>query len=154
VKNGPTNLILTTTATSLHGENETRMISVPTNDSAEQTRAVLRQLALGTDGSADLREWHEFQEWIAGAEHRVVTPFAMYLADTIPAVAVRLRRDFRSVLRPIAAHAVLHQVNRDRDDSGRIVAHPDDYTSVRALVADLLSEGVGATVSALTRETV
>src|SRR5919198_6120447 len=33
-KHGPTGLILTTTATSLHGENETRLISLPTDVSA------------------------------------------------------------------------------------------------------------------------
>ena len=38
---GPTNLITTTTAVSLHGENETRLLSVPSNDSKEQTRAVM-----------------------------------------------------------------------------------------------------------------
>jgi hypothetical protein len=40
VKKGPTNFIVTTTATSLHGENETRMLSLPTDDSAEQTWGV------------------------------------------------------------------------------------------------------------------
>ena len=41
IKKGPTNFICTTTATSLHRENETRMLSLPTNDSAEQTRNIL-----------------------------------------------------------------------------------------------------------------
>jgi hypothetical protein len=37
------------------------------------------------------------------------------------AAAVRLRRDFDSLLALIRAHAMLHQATRDRDDDGRIV---------------------------------
>jgi hypothetical protein len=154
VKTGPTNIILTTTATSLHGENETRMISLPTNDSAAQTRAVLLQLAGGGSGAADLGEWHALYEWLRGAEHRVVIPFARDLAEQVPPVAVRLRRDFKSILRLIDTHAILHQANRGRDGHGRIVAVEEDYLAVRELVVDLISDGVGATVSGSTRETV
>jgi hypothetical protein len=76
------------------------------------------------------------------------------LADEVPPVAVRLRRDFRAFLSFIEAHAILHQVTRERDSAGRIIATLDDYAVVRELVADLISEGVGATVGAATRETV
>jgi hypothetical protein len=72
----------------------------------------------------------------------------------VPPAAVRLRRDFGSVLALIRAHAVLHQATRQRDDAGRIVAALDDYCVVRGLVADILAEGVGATVSDPVRETV
>jgi hypothetical protein len=153
VKNGPTNMILTTTAVSLHGENETRMLSLPTNDSAEQTRAVLRQLARPA-AVVDLDEWREFQRWLEKAEKRVVIPFASYLANNIPPVAVRLRRDFKCVLRLIESHAILHQLNRERDSHDRVVAEWDDYLRARALIVDLLSDGIGATVSATIRETV
>ena len=46
-KEGPTNFICTTTATSLHGENETRMLSLPTDDSEEQTSAIMASIAAG-----------------------------------------------------------------------------------------------------------
>ena len=69
-------------------------------------------------------------------------------------VAVRLRRDFGSLLALIRAHAVLHQASRARDNKGRIVATLDDYAVVRDLVADAIAEGVGATVSETVRETV
>ena len=74
-------------------------------------------------------------------------PYAAQLAELIPPVAVRLRRDFGSLLALVRAHAVLHQANRDRDADGRIVATLDDYAVVRGLVADVIAEGVGATVS-------
>ena len=100
-KNGPTNMILSTTATSLHGENETRMLSLPTNDSSEQTGLVLRQTALkryGDEMAPDLGEWVRFQEWIAQANHKVAVPFAHDLSKVIPPVAVRLRRDWNAIL--------------------------------------------------------
>jgi Toprim-like len=155
IKEGPTNLIVTTTATSLHGENETRMLSLPTNDSEAQTRAVLRSIAMGGTGPADLGEWHALFGWLkSGAGQNVTIPYAGYLAENIPAVAVRLRRDFRSLLRLIQAHAVLHQQTRKTGPDGRIIATEADYLAVRALTADLISDAVGATVTPSMRETV
>ncbi len=44
-REGPTGLIVTTTQVGLHPENETRLLSVPANDTPEQTAAILRMLA-------------------------------------------------------------------------------------------------------------
>jgi Domain of unknown function (DUF3854) len=157
-KKGPTNFICTTTATSLHGENETRMLSLPTNDSKDQTRAILQSLAEQAHGTAvadpDLSEWHALDDWLAGANHHVVIPYAGYLAETIPPVAVRLRRDFRAILALIKTHAILHQATRATDIAGRIIATEADYLAIRELVADLIAEGVGATVPDSVRQTV
>lgn len=54
----------------------------------------------------------------------------------------------------IRAHAALHQATRERDGEGRIVATLQDYAAVRVLVADLISEGIEATVPKTVRETV
>ena len=54
----------------------------------------------------------------------------------------------------VRTHALLHQQTRQRDPGGAIVATLDDYAAVRQLVAPLVAEGVGATVSPATRETV
>ena len=54
----------------------------------------------------------------------------------------------------IQSHAILHQASRERDVAGQIIATLDDYAAVRELVSDQLSEGVGSTVSPVTRETV
>jgi DNA-binding transcriptional ArsR family regulator len=72
----------------------------------------------------------------------------------IPPVAVRLRRDVGLLLALIRSHALLHQATRDRDRQGRIIADLDDYTVVRDLVADIMAQGVGATVSETVRQTV
>jgi hypothetical protein len=154
VKEGPTNLIFTTTRTKVHGENETRVLSLTTNDSQEQTRNILAELANEHRQERDLTDWHQLQRWLQTAEHRVTIPYGPRLARAIPPVAQRLRRDFAAVLSLIRAHAVLHQLTRARDDAGRIVATLEDYSVVRELVNSVISEGVGRSVTDTTRETV
>jgi hypothetical protein len=115
---------------------------------------VLAALAEEDGETPDLSRWHALQAWLESAEHRVTIPYARDLALLVPPVAVRLRRDFGAVLNLIRAHAVLHQASRGRDRRGRIVATLKDYSAVRELVADLVSEGVEATVPPTVRETV
>ncbi len=153
-REGPTGLLVTTTATKLHPENETRLLSITVTDTAEQTRAIFHAIASEQTDVVDLEPWHALQEWLAGAEHRVSIPYARALAEQIPPVAVRLRRDFGMVLNLIRAHTLLHQSTRERDGSGRIVASLADYAAVRELVADLVAEGVEATVPVTVRETI
>lgn len=154
VKEGPTNLIVTTTANELHGENETRMLSVPTNDTQEQTRAIMRAIARDRRERVDFSHWHHLQQWLSEQENEVFVPFADYLAEAIPPAAVRLRRDFPTLLSLIQAHALLHQATREKDEWGRIVAEPADYHAVRGLVHDLMASSVKASVSKTIRETV
>jgi len=153
-REGPTGLIVTTTATRLHPENETRVISLTVTDTREQTASILAALANESVEEPDHEPWLALQTWLETSDHRVTVPYAPTLARMVPPVAVRLRRDFGAILYMIRAHAVLHQAMRERDEGGRIIATLDDYARVRELVADLASEGVGATVPATVRETV
>lgn len=154
-RDGPTGLIVTTTAVKLHPENETRLLSIPVTDTQEQTRNILAVLASEQQREqTNLKEWHALQQWLEGAEHRVHIPYARKLAELVPPVAIRLRRDFETIQNLIRTHAVLHQANRERDSEGRIIATLEDYAAVRELVADLVSDGIEATVSATVRETV
>ncbi len=147
-REGPTGLIVTTTAVRLHPENETRLLSLTVADTQEQTRDVLDALAEEETEEMDQKPWLALQEWLASpaASRRVTIPYAKTLARLVPPVAVRLRRDFGAVLNLIRAHAALHQASRKKDDRGRVVATLADYAAVRALVADLVSEGVETTV--------
>ena len=54
----------------------------------------------------------------------------------------------------IRAHALLHQATRLKDGDGQVVATLEDYAAVHELVADLVAEGVEATVKPEARETV
>jgi DNA-binding transcriptional ArsR family regulator len=154
-REGPTGLIVTTTAVKLHPENETRLLSLTVTDTQDQTRAVMAALAEEAgEAELNLEVWHALQMWLQTAEHRVWIPYAGKLAELVPPVAVRLRRDFGAVLNLIRAHALLHQASRERDAEGRTVATIEDYATIRELVADLVSEGIEATVPETVRETV
>jgi hypothetical protein len=153
-REGPTGLLVTTTSVSLHPENETRMLSLTVSDTADQTKAILKALAEGVKPSVDLSTWHALSRWLDHAEHRVDIPYALKLAELIPGLAVRLRRDFKALLNLIHCHAILHQVSRERDADGRIVANLVDYGAVRDLVGESFSDGIGATVSPSIRKTV
>jgi hypothetical protein len=154
-REGPTGLIVTTTSLRLHPENETRMLSITITDSREQTQEVFRALAKeASRDDRDLSPWHALQVWLTTAPVQVVIPFAKRFAELVPPVAIRLRRDFRTVLMLIRAHALLHQATRKRDERGRVIASTEDYAAVRSLVEDLVSEGVGSTVKPEVREVV
>ena len=153
-REGPTGLVITTTAVKLHGENETRLLSLTVNDSSAQTREILLGRARNQQVPPVPDEWLSLQEWLAATGTKVLVPFAEDLARQIPPVATRLRRDFNAVLGMIEAHAVLHQAHRPRDASGAVLATEADYTAVRDLLAQVLAEGVGASVPAQVRETV
>jgi len=157
-KEGPTGLILTTTKIALHPENETRYLSHTINDTPEQTKNILRAIARKEDGiesdSVNFDLWHALHEWLNISNHTVYIPFVNELAEEIPPVAVRLRRDFTLILNLIRSHAILHQANRETDERGRLIATIDDYAVVRELVSNVVSDGVGATVDKRVREVV
>jgi hypothetical protein len=155
-RDGPTGLITTTTAVALHPENETRLLSVNVTDTPEQTQLIMRTQARrkSCTNDLDLAPWHALQQALALERAQVFVPFAGELADLVPPVAVRLRRDFPTVLALTEAHAILHQASRERSAEGAIIATFEDYSEVREIVADLVSQGVGTTVSGTLRETV
>jgi hypothetical protein len=153
-KDGPTGFVTTTTRSSLYWENETRYLSLTVTDTREQTRRVFRAISEESVEEPDLGRWRALQVWLESSERQVSVPYAGELAEKMGDVAVRLRRDFSVILSLIRAHALLHQANRERDPEGRVVASVEDYARVRELVADLVAEGVEATVSPIVRQTV
>jgi hypothetical protein len=152
-REGPTGLIVTTTSLRLHPENETRMLSLSVTDTRAQTLAVFKALANGGT-RIDLSRWKALQAWLATEPSEVVIPYALALAEAVPPVALRLRRDFKTVLTLIRAHALLHQASRRKDIEGRLVAEVADYAAVREMVADLVAEGAEVTIKPEVRETV
>lgn len=152
-------MIVTTTQLALHPENETRLMSVTSNDTPEQTRAIMARIgyqkyAGGTDAPPDYGAWHALFNWIKLNDTKVVIPYAQKLAELIPPVAVRLRRDISTVFSLIETHALLHQATRRRDYNGAVEATLDDYEVVRELVKETLAQGVELTVPVEVRETV
>lgn len=160
-KPGPTSLIVSTTQERLEEQLETRMLSVQADDSAEQTTAVMIASALAdealapADDDPELKRWRALFTWLRAQDlTRVTIPYRHALATLIPPVAVRMRRDFRTLTSCIEAHALLHRATRATDEQGRVVATLADYAAVRRYLGDAFSENVGATISDDMRETV
>jgi hypothetical protein len=161
-KNGPTNLIVTTTTTAdnLHHENETRLLSLTVDESEEQTRAVMVKTASRRNQAEpapapDLDPWHALFHWLKHhGEHRVYIPYAGYLAESAAAKVVRMRRDFGVLLGMVEAHAVLHQASRERDTYGRILATAADYEAARDILAEAFAISSGEMVKESVRNAV
>jgi hypothetical protein len=159
-KDGPVTFLVTTTRHSLDPELETRLLSLEVDDSAAQTREVLRKVASVESGTApdrehDLMQWQAFQRWLRAGDTAVSVPFAAQLAEATSNLAVRLRRDFGQLLRAAKAHALLHREHRERDEDGLIVAEIHaDYGAVRELLADVIAHTAGLSASPPILETV
>jgi hypothetical protein len=153
-REGPTGLIVTTTQTRMHPENETRIFSINVTDTKQQTADILMAIADEDRDAVSMEQFHALQTWLEGQNHEVAVHYAKTLASLIPPVAVRLRRDFLAVLQMIKTHAILHQARRETDDDGRILATHKDYEIVYELMHELVSEGVEAAVPETVRETV
>ncbi len=161
-KEGPTNLVLTTVALQLEAQLETRLLSVPIDDTWAQTLSICEYHANVEAGNirpgVDYGRWHAVQKILTDGDCKeVLVPFATRISAMLRKAKpadVRLRRDFPEVLVLIKAHALLHQMNRETDDQGRIVATLRDYEAVYNLVHDLVASGTGTAVSRTMRETV
>lgn len=156
VKEGPTGIWTTTTATRTHAENETRLLTVNSDDSPEQTARVLVSTARTRySDPPDLTAFIELQNWIASGNTSVVILYSVELAKLIRPVANRIRRDFNVVLSLIEAHALIHQHNRKKDEKGSVIATiEEDFAVVRELVDNYLSEGVDSSVPPIVRQVV
>lgn len=155
-KEGPTGLLMTTTKVSIDPELATRLVCCPTDDSPEQTRRVMVELArLDTAGvSFDFQPWIELQLWLECQDNRTTLPFLGALAQLMPASTVRLRRDFTTLVSLVRAHAVLHQLTRERDQEGRIVASLTDYERCQKILDNLFAIQADKAVADGTRDVV
>jgi hypothetical protein len=155
---GPTGLVMTTTANGLHQEDETRLLSVRMDESPSRIRETLLTQADNSQ-SRDLHEdqitcWHEMHRLACKDAAPVTIPYAKLLAERLPVSHNRVARDFPQVLSLIRAHARLHRVKRNQDDQKRIVATIDDYSEVQRLVGDVLAQTLEVTVPPHIRQVV
>ena len=88
-REGPTGLIVTTTAVSLHPENAPRLLSVTVTDTPQQTRDLLLSTGARRQPPPVSEDWHALQEWIARSDNRA----AILSASVWPRSCPRWRRD-------------------------------------------------------------
>ncbi len=138
-------------------EDRTRFLLLSTDESQEQTKAVVQELAraASAQGGTDTPDsvialHHAAQRLLEPRDVRI--PFAADLAAAFPADKLEVRRTFGHLLSLIKAVALLHQYQRDRDDSGRIIALPGDYEVVRSRLAEPLGRSLGYELTAGARD--
>lgn len=140
--NGPTVIVQTTTKNHLHPENETRVFPIYIDESEEQTERIIQTTLRNAAGKGIDPELIKTKQNIWQNAIRllqsctVVIPFAERI--TIPNSPIRIRRDIHRVLDVIRVIAWLHQYQRHRDSSGRILATEEDFNVAIELVRESL----------------
>jgi hypothetical protein len=138
---GPTVVVQTTTRNHLHPENETRVVPIYLDESAEQTERIIQSelaRAAGRRVVSQAREeslkaaWHDAIRLLEPAE--VVVPFAERIE--VPSQPLRLRRDVPRFIKIIKLVAWLHQYTREKDERERIVATKADFYTALEIVGD------------------
>ena len=123
-REGPTGVIVASSAVRVDRDLETRLIRLHVPDDPDLTRAIAERIGvafeLGGIAEADRSAWHALYRWhrLAGP-YRVRVPFAPRVSRAIPPAAVRLRRDVSVLWTLVAAHAALHRLTRETDREGR-----------------------------------
>jgi hypothetical protein len=156
-KEGPVAFLTTTCKATLDPEIETRILSLHSDNSDEQTARVVEAiLKAGADTPAepDLAEWHQLDRWLAQGPREAVLPWAPALATFRLSGPPRLRRDISNLLALARAHALLHRATRELDERGRIVYTVEDYAVVAALLSDALAVATDKAVGKGTRKIV
>ncbi|GAB9076954.1 hypothetical protein BDS110ZK23_24550 [Bradyrhizobium diazoefficiens] len=144
---GPMGVLMTTTQASLHGEEETRLLSLYADQSPEQIREALMMNARKSirPTPEDLSRWHALHDWVCSGNTSVEIPYVETLLSKLPTSYPRVLRDTPKLIALIRAHAMLHQMSRDCR-AGSIIATFEDYASVYPLVEEALSNGLKASV--------
>ena len=148
VQRGPIAFIESTTNADIFEEDRNRCLSLYTDESPEQTRAILQLTArraageLGGDVSRVVTVHHAVQRLIPRCD--VIIPFAMEIEREYPDHRVDARRAFRHLLQTVKAVALLHFLQRERDASGNVIATRDDYRIAVDLAEVPLAVAVGA----------
>jgi hypothetical protein len=146
---GPTALLTTTTRASIYIENETRLISLETDTSPEQTSRITRATAARhiltrqPTAALDLAGWHALFRWIELGPLTVRVPYFAWVMEHIKSSAIRMRRDHVQLYSLIAASALLHQGTRTAAGDGSIIATVFDYEAAREIIAPTVNTAAG-----------
>ncbi len=151
---GPIAYVETTTLDpqKIFREDLNRALLLKTDESEQQTRAILDQAAnraAGKDTSLNhdeiIGKHHAFQSMLESRS--VVIPYAAALLGRIPEKKVEARRVAKQVLSMIEAVTLLHQFQREQDAHGRLIATDADYQVARSILVQPLGESLGVAAS-------
>jgi hypothetical protein len=151
-QDGPVAYVESTTLIKVFDEDANRCILLHTDERAEQTRRIVRQLAAGyaSVGGTAVAEriilrHHALQRMLTPMP--VVVPFAERLGELMPDDRVEIRRAFPHLMSIIQAVTLLHQRQRYRDADGALVATVEDYQLAEYLLRKPMTRLLGGGVS-------
>jgi hypothetical protein len=156
-KQGPVAFLSTTCKATLDPEIETRILSLSSDGSDEQTRRVVESILLARAKpreGPDLLPWHELDRWLGTGPCDVVTPWAAALASFELAGPPRLRRDIANLMALAEAHALLHRLHRETDAAGRIISTTEDYGAAVGILSEAMAIATDKAVRPATRRVV
>ena len=124
-----------------------------TDERCSQTKTIMRRFALHasgviqSDGPRIVALHHAAQRLLE--QRSVVIPFAERLAELLEVFADRVecRRAYPMLLAVVQASALLHQRQRETDDSGALIAEPADYELASRLLSGPLARTIGESLS-------
>lgn len=154
---GPCGLIMTTTANRIHHEDETRMLSFHVDESPEHILEILLAQSRGISSEPSDEELIPFQNKYRELRDRglsVDIPYQEQLARHLPRSHPRILRDFPKLISLIKIVALLHSDERESGSEGQVISSLEDYSMVRNLVGESLSQGLEASVPAGVRRVV
>ena len=146
---GPISLISTTTKERLEKQIESRMISISSDESTEQTKKILAKTAAiaasGTPGidKKQIDAWKHFHKELGQAQ--VIVPFAQDISAkvaTATLLSIATRRSFKQLLGLIKAIAIVYQAQRKPDQPNRLIAKIQDYYMAYQLLGEIFEEGI------------
>lgn len=140
-------IIVTTAETQGNKENQRRMPTLQLDESTNQTRAIMEQIARNAATGEKLRDDEELRYSLLLLKPReVVVEFASELSKHFPDSLV-VRTNFPRFLDLIKASAAQHQYQREYDDKGRIIATGEDYEAAREVLMATTSNAAMATLT-------
>lgn len=146
---GPICFYTTTTAVEVNAENETRLFTVPADETEAMSQSIkdvsAYQAQFGSLAATvdELKPWRNFQRLLKKGS-AVWIPYADRLTKGFPTEIIRSRRDFARMLEMIKACAFLHQFhrnsgvekNKDGVDIHVIYASVADYQIVKSIMQE------------------
>ena len=145
---GPVGFITTTTNSTIHDENETRNLSIYTDESTGQTNRIIDQQCESYDfrnqglNSKDLEKQIILQKFLAKEKKlRVVIPYAKALMKNLPKNNVRIRRDSQKILALIEITTCLYQRQRHIDEKKEyIISSLADFYIIKIIFEEIIKK--------------
>ena len=144
---GPIAYIESTTLAKIFEEDANRCLILHTDEQAEQTRRIIRQIAAGysegenSDQERIIQLHYALQRMLE--TFPVIIPYADRLGELFSTDNVEVRRAFPQVMSMIESITLLHQRQRKRDDQEILIATAEDYHLTRHLLTGPMSRILG-----------